>query len=98
MNTDDKYDCPYHKVIGYIQGKIEALHDNIVEVKRALLNHIGEENGNDKQMLERLQSIELNMTKASVAGKVLKAIGLTLIAILAFKFGDVSTIWNSLFK
>lgn len=49
----------------------------------------------DKSLSDQIQSLkdELNMYKTVI--KVVKAIGLTVAFVIAFKFGDIASLWRN---
>ena len=75
---------------------------NTIEEKIGyLIAKVEEQAADQKKLTERFDSLERKVEDkfrtAEVAIRIFKFIGLAILAILTFKFGDVKTLWTTFF-
>ncbi len=75
--------------LGRIAGALEGIDTRLDRVQTTLNDHIRDEES-------RLQSIENQLSLAKFLFLLLKATILTVVFVLAFKFGDVKELWRAL--
>ena len=80
--------------IGYITGKLEEVQSDIAEIKDNLAQHTLKEDEVIDVISQRLSKIEHNMSLTVFVWRLIRAIGLTVAFILAFKFGDIGELWK----
>lgn len=77
--------------LGYIKGKVESIENKIN-------NWIIEEQETHKVIMEKIYSMKEQLSLYRFMIMTAKAIGYTIIFILAFKFGDIKNLWTTFIK
>ena len=78
--------------LGELQGKFEMFSKQSSEDRKMLWEHI---EANQKEMIKALNEIRDELSAYKTAIKVVRWIGAIIAALLMFKFGDVSHLWNN---
>lgn len=77
--------------LGQMGENIKHIQEDIAELKKTLAEHAGLEEG-------RIKHIEQQLSLGRFLFLTAKAVILTAVALLAFKFGDVGTLWAKVIK
>lgn len=87
--------------LGYLRNQTERNYDAIQELKEELRNHLQTEENDLKELNQKFDELnDLVLRKfhtAEMLAKIGKFIFLAVIAILSFKFGDISRLWAHIF-
>lgn len=84
-------DSTSERDIGRLQGAVEAISKDLNRLHDTLAEHIADEDG-------KLEHIEQQLSLGRFILLTVKTVGLTVIAVLTFKFGDITALWKTLFK
>lgn len=76
--------------IGYIKGKVEALDEDIKEMKESLR----EQKNQHKELMSELRSLREEQSFYRHCWWMLKAIVLTVAGVLTLKLGDILTLFK----
>lgn len=74
-----------------LREHINALKDNDDQAHDIIYNKIDNVNNN---IMNKINEMEREIFSAKTIVRFTKAVVLTIIAVLAFKFGDISSIWS----
>ena len=87
-------DCPEEGNVGYLLASVERNTKQIDRLVRLFEKHAQQEEARSLSLRDEIQSMkdELNVYKTAI--KVVKLIAWTAACILAFKFGDISDLWE----
>jgi len=77
--------------IGYIKAKVESLYDKVEEYRQGDIDA-------HKSIEQSLRDIRDQLSLYKHLVLFVKALGLTLLFIIAFKFGDIKELWSTLGK
>lgn len=77
--------------LGQMSESIKHIREDLAEVKQTLSEHASREEA-------RIKHIEQQLSLGRFLFLTAKAIVLTAIALLAFKFGDIGTLWAKVIK
>lgn len=88
--------------LGQLGESIKNISEKVDSLSGRLDNHISDERARLESYTEkidgRLKHIDQQLSLGRFMMLTAKGIGLTVVALLAFKFGDVSHLWKTLFK
>lgn len=77
--------------LGYLTGMVEGLADHIQSISK--------EGKETREIVLTLQKeVALKFKTAETVFKTLKFLGLIVIAVLTFKFGDIRALWQTFFN
>jgi hypothetical protein len=77
--------------LGQLTASVQHLTDNVSKIDTKLDRHVHSEE-------DRLKRIEEQLSLGRFMLLAAKAVALTIVAALAFKFGDISALWKSVLK
>ena len=84
---------------GDLRAGQRHMTEKIDDIASILKDHIKSEDARfDELENVRLRKIEEQLSLGRFMLLILKAVGLTVVLILTFKFGDVTSLWKAVFK
>lgn len=76
-----------HHDIGWLMKSVESLNEKIDYINT-------HQSSCFKQLDDRLNKVEKSISLYQAAIKAVKLIGLTVVLLLTFKFGDIKNLWS----
>lgn len=80
--------------LGYIKAKLEEYSEDIKDIKANIKEHTEQEMLHTQDISSTLKELQKELDMYKTVVWTVKAIGASIILVLAFKFGDIGALWR----
>lgn len=98
MNNEEGWDGvdrrSHAEEFGYIKAKVEENSTDIKEIKESFKEHMKQEVETSREISQTLKDLEKQLDMYRTVVWTVKALGATVALLLAFKFGDIASLWK----